>query len=37
MVPNEIEDPRKPSDAMGSKDSANSLKDLEIQQSPDIF
>lgn len=30
MIPNELDDPRKPSDAAGSKDSANSLKDLEV-------
>ncbi|CAD8073877.1 unnamed protein product [Paramecium sonneborni] len=36
-VPNELDDGRKNSEVIGSKDSGQSLKDLEIHQSPDSF
>ncbi|CAD8171699.1 unnamed protein product [Paramecium pentaurelia] len=36
-VPNELDDDRKVSEVIGSKDSVQSLKDLEIHQSPDCL
>ncbi|CAD8078859.1 unnamed protein product [Paramecium sonneborni] len=36
-VPNELDEGRKPSEAVGSKESGQSQKDLEINQSPDLL